>query len=461
MRIRILAAMLLLAAAACSNPLDVQPTTSIPDATAISDGPSAQAALTGAYNGLQSLSLYGEELVELGDLSADNALNSGTYTSYAEVDQNQLHANNTAVADIWLASYDDINRANEIITRVPAITSIDPDQATEILGEAYFLRALNYSNLVKLYGGVPIVTQPATTLSAASSVTRASVDEVYDQILKDLDSAAAGISNTDETTQATVGAVAALRARVLLYKGDWAGAEAAAADVESMGYELAPRYQDLYSATGNATPEDIFRIIQTEIQESFLSYDYFTRGLGGVYELAPTPDLMHAYDPAFDPNGPISAYNPTDRRGQWNISIAGSRAYGSKYRSIVGTEYFPVLRFAEMILTRAEALARLGQLSEAVDEYNRVRERAGLPDDILGVTVIGPGATTLSTQDQVIARILNERRLELAFEGDRWPDLVRTGLATTVMGISAQATLYPIPQREVDVAPGITQNPGY
>jgi hypothetical protein len=105
--------------------------------------------------------------------------------------------------------------------------------------------------------------------------------------------------------------------------------------------------------------------------------------------------------------------------------------------------------------------ARLGQLSEAVDEYNRVRERAGLPDDILGVTVIGPGATTLSTQDQVIARILNERRLELAFEGDRWPDLVRTGLATTVMGISAQATLYPIPQREVDVAPGITQNPGY
>jgi hypothetical protein len=135
--------------------------------------------------------------------------------------------------------------------------------------------------------------------------------------------------------------------------------------------------------------------------------------------------------------------------------------YGSKYRSIVGTEYFPVLRFAEMILTRAEALARLGQLSEAVDEYNRVRERAGLPDDILGVTVIGPGATTLSTQDQVIARILNERRLELAFEGDRWPDLVRTGLATTVMGISAQATLYPIPQREVDVAPGITQNPGY
>jgi hypothetical protein len=112
-------------------------------------------------------------------------------------------------------------------------------------------------------------------------------------------------------------------------------------------------------------------------------------------------------------------------------------------------------------LIKAEALARQGLLSQAVDEYNLIRERAGIDPDVLGATALDDAGNVLDTQDEVIARIIDERRLELAFEGDRWPDLVRTGLATTVLGIPAEQTLYPIPQREIDVTPGLLQNPGY
>src|SRR3569623_917715 len=121
------------------------------------------------------------------------------------------------------------------------------------------------------------------------------------------------------------------------------------------------------------------------------------------------------------------------------------------YRSITGTEYFPVLRLGEIILIRAEALARLNQLPEAVSQLNLIQARANAPIFVLGA----------HTQQQVIDAIVAERRLELAFEGDRWPDLVRLGIAADVMGIDPTQTLYPIPQSEIDVSPGLTQNPGY
>lgn len=458
MRTRFLAPGLLLIAAlaACSNPLDVTPHGSVPDATAISDAPSARAAVAGMYAGLQSLSLYGEELVELGDLSADNAENSGTYTSYFEADDNALKATNAAVTDVWMQSYDVINRANEILTRVPEVQDLDPDEAQAMLGQAYFIRALMYHNLVKLFAGraaadagVPLRLQPAQSLDEAKDIARATVGDVYAQILSDLDAAEQNITDDGSVTTASVGAVHALRARVLLYRGDYAGAATEAKAVEDLGYSLVT-YADLFDPNGSVTDEDIFKIPFTQTQESFLSYDYFTRGLGGVYELRPTRDLMHAYDPNFDPeNDPISAYAPTDERGQWNIDIAGSRVYGTKYKSIIGLEYFPVLRLGEIKLIRAEALARQNQLPDARQEVNDIRDRAGITQ--LGVL----------SQADLIDSIVVERRKELALEGDRWPDLVRLGRAASVMGIAESQTLYPIPQRELDVSPGLTQNPGY
>jgi hypothetical protein len=435
--------------AACSSVLDVSPSNSIPAGTAISDIFGARSALTGAYNALQSTSYYGETLLNFTEVVSDNAAKSGTLTTFADADADNLRADNAEVTGLWNAAYDAINRTNQLIQKVPGITQVSATERDEILGEAYFLRALHYHNLVKLWGGVPLRLEPSDAPADAASITRSTAVEVYTQIRADLDQAEQLITNTDQTRQGSLGAAYSLDARVRLYQRDWAGAEAAAATVEAMGYDLASDFNDLFTASGDDTDEDIFRVTFTPAQDNFVGYYYLTRSLGGRYEAAPTTSIIAAFDPAS--LGVIANYHPTDTRGIKSVARDGSRTYSPKFNTAVGDEDIHVIRFAEVILIRAEALAQLNRLSEAVDEYNRLRVRAGL----------APEANTGRTQADVLTAIARERRLELAFEGDRWPDLVRTGQATTVLGITADKTLFPIPQREIDTAPGITQNPSY
>jgi hypothetical protein len=140
----------------------------------------------------------------------------------------------------------------------------------------------------------------------------------------------------------------------------------------------------------------------------------------------------------------------------WSVAEDDGDYEGTKYPTTVGAEDVHVIRLAEVILNKAEAHARLDQLGQAVTEYNKVRVRAGLTPHVLGVHV--------TTRDQVLAAIWHERRVELALEGDRWPDLVRTGRVGAVLGLPADRlfqALYPIPQSERVVARGLTQNPGY
>jgi hypothetical protein len=261
---------------------------------------------------------------------------------------------------------------------------------------------------------------------------------VYTQILADLGDAKTMITATGPTTGATVGAVDALTARVQLYRQDYA----AAADVViGAGYTLAGTYPELFDADGQDTPEDIFKVTFTAVQFSNLGYYYITEDDGGAGAVLPSQSIIDAYDPA-------------DQRLTWNITgdTEGS-ASGTKFPTTAGAEDFHVIRFAEVLLIKAEALARQSDLAGAVDTYNQLRVRAGVVPHTLGV-----GVTTL---DEVLAAIAQERRLELAFEGDRWPDLVRTGQAIPVLGVPEFQTLFPIPQAERDVAPGVTQNPGY
>jgi len=449
MRIRLFLAATALAVLGCSSVLDVSPTSSIPAETAITDIFGARTALVGAYQALQSGSYYGESFVNFTEVASDNALKSGTLTNFADADANSLRADNSEVASMWNAAYDAINRANELIQKVPALTGVDQTERDEILGEAYFLRALHYHNLVRLWGGVPLRLEPAATAAEAASITRSTSAEVYTQILSDLSNAEQLITNDEQTRQASLGAAYALEARVRLYQQDWAGAEAAAAKVEGMGYVLAPDFADLFDASGSDTPEDIFRITFTPVQYNLVGYYYLPRGLGGRWEAAPTSSVITAFDPASGGSG--TNYHPTDERGIFSVARTGGRNYTPKFDTSIGDEDVHVIRLGEVILIRAEALAHLNRLPEAVAEYNRTRVRAGLTAD----------PTTGRTQADVLASISRERRLELAFEGDRWPDLVRTGDAITVMGLTPQQTLFPIPQREIDTAKGITQNPGY
>jgi hypothetical protein len=428
---------LALALTGCNSVLDQNPVDQLPDSDAITNAGDARAALSGAYNVLESSSYYGGELVELGDLPADNAVNTSTSQSYADADANQFRADNGAAQDIWNVLYDGINRANVILQRVPALTDLDETEKNEILGEAHFLRALHYHNLVKLFGDVPIRLEPVVDVAEAGAALRAPAADVYAQILADLGEAGTLITSTGPTTQATVDAVPALTARVQLYRGDYAAAAAAADQVINGDHALADDYGDLFDAEGTDTPEDIFKVTFTASQYNFLGYDYITEDEGGGGVLAPSQDLIDAYD-------------PDDARLAWNIlgDTEGS-ASGTKWPTTAGAEDVHVIRLAEVLLIKAEALARQNDLAGAVDTYNLLRVRAGLTEDPVG------------TQAEVLAAIDRERRLELAFEGDRWPDLIRTGQAVAVLGIPEFQTLFPIPQAERDVAPGLTQNPGY
>ena len=446
---------------ACNSALDVSPTSAISSDVAIVDAVGARAALQGAYQGLQLNGLYGHDLVDWTEVLSDNARWVGTFDNYGDADAHLLRSDNVTAAAIWNAAYNEINRVNQILAKVPALTDLDDAEKNEILGEAYFLRALTYHNLVKLFGnpgtlGVPLVLEPVTSATEANQATRAAGSAVYTQILADLAQAKQLITaGRSQTRQASLGAASAIEARVRLYNGDYAGAEAAAAAVEAMGYTLAPTFSDLFDATGSNTPEDIFRVTFTPTQAQSASFYYLPKALGGRYEVAPTTatdnalgttGIIAAFDPAS--GGSIANYNPTDLRGKYSIARAGTRTYAAKFRNPAGDEDLHVIRLAEVILIRAEALARLNRVPEAIAEYNRLRVRAG----------VAPDPTTL-TQAQALAAIAKERRLELAFEGDRWPDMIRTNTGLT--NIPAAQDLLPIPQSELDVSPNMVQNPGY
>src|SRR5205814_10472673 len=142
MRAKILLPMAAVVLTACSNVLDVPPTSSIPSELAITDAIGARAALAGAYAGLQAGGLYGQRIIVFTELASDNLRHTGTFDDYADADANRLRADNNAVGRIWNDMYNEINRVNQILKQVPALTDLTDAEKNEILGEAYFLRAL-------------------------------------------------------------------------------------------------------------------------------------------------------------------------------------------------------------------------------------------------------------------------------------------------------------------------------
>jgi hypothetical protein len=444
---------LLVAVAGCDSVLQTEPVTSLPADEQIVDAATARASLVGAYNALQDAAYYGLDLQLFGDLPADNAAWAGTFQFLNDIAVNDIKADNSEVRDFWTQIYQQVNRVNVIIDRVPTIASISPAVRDSILGQAYFMRALDFHNLVKFWGGVPMPLVPAADPSEASAYTRATVPEMYTQILADLDKAQLLVVPSTNTRTVTPMAIRAIRARVLFYKASSPGNTTAAADYAAALAEaeavlagrdaLTEPYANLFAATGTNTTEDIFRIVFTGSVETNSLGNYYLNA--GRHELTPTANLN-------------AAYPASDLRKAWNIRTTGVAVRpleGAKYRSRPGTEHVHVIRLAEVMLIKAEVLARQNNLPGAIAEYNKVRVRAGLAPHVLGVDV--------TDQASVILAIERERRLELFAEGDRWPDLVRLGRAAAVKSLTKPGfVLLPIPLREVRTTnPPLAQNPDY
>jgi hypothetical protein len=425
--------------------LDLQPLDEISSDIAITDATSAQAALNGAYSGLQSGAYYGGDYVLWSETLTDNLVHEGTYDEYADADLLFLRPDMGGIDGMWTAIYNAINRVNEIIQKVPEIDDIDSGTANSILGQAYALRALHYFNLVRAWGEVPLVLTPPATLDEAAQVTRAPVGQVYGQIEADLAQAATllGGGAGGDRTLVTPGFIPAIRARIALYREDWAGAVAAARQVQTSGdYGLAGSYGSLFSAQGDPTSEDIFRVLfdgtDQNNQGFFMQY-------GGRFEIGATQSIYNAY-----PGG--------DLRHEWNFGGTGDGIEVVKYPTTQGFEDIHVIRYGEVLLILAEGLAQQGgtaNLQEAIGYVNDIRTRAAVDEYTFGVDV--------TSQSEVLDAIFRERRLELAFEGEYWFDLVRTNRAAATLGANfdAHEGLWPIPVSERDVAPNLTQNPGY
>jgi len=168
----LLAGLLLLAA--CDEPLDVNPTTSIPQEEALNTPQKVAAGVRGIYDALQQGGAYSRELIVFPDLYTDNLDFTGTFDTDAEVDENAVQAANGSVLDIWDDLYDAINRANNVLAAIPQVTDLDASTAARFQGEALVLRALAYHNLARWFGGGPLVTEPEWTITSEVNVPRRS-----------------------------------------------------------------------------------------------------------------------------------------------------------------------------------------------------------------------------------------------------------------------------------------------
>ena len=423
------------------NPLPVD---EISDEIAIVDANSARAALAGAYSSLQNL--YGDDWVMWTDLLTDDVEHTGTYGSYADGDLHNFRPNMGAIDGIWTTHYGGIDRVNRLIQKVPLAEGVDLADSNQILGEAHAIRGLLYFNLVRVWGGVPLVLAPAESLEEAGQVSRATAAEVWAQIEADLGQAAtllAGAGN-DERTFFTPGGVTALEAKVALYQGEWATAASKAQQLVTSGdYALVTNLRDAFTADGDACAEDVIRVSFTASEWNSLGWQY---RYDGRLEIGATWEIYELYEPG-------------DLR--FTLNFDGTRSDGIqvvKWPTPIGAENVHVIRYADVLLTLAEALAEQDDLAPAVGYLNQIRARAGVGEYEFG--------TDLVTQQDVIDAIYLERRLELAFEGDRWHDLIRTGRAVEILGaltgrFAPHEVLWPIPVGEMDTAPNLVQNPGY
>jgi hypothetical protein len=469
-------------------------------------------------SGFGQYDIHGIYFITVTNIISDDA-DKGSYPSdqplAADIDNFTATSDNTYVAGLWRGYYAGISRTNVAINDLPKISNIlTASQLSTQIAEMRFLRAYYYFNLVRMFGAVPIVlTVPTGPRNQDSSFYfRATLNDVYNKaIIPDLQFAIANLplKSAIPVGHATKGAAETLLSKVDIYLKNWQGADSLTQDVISSGqYQLMPDYSVLWRQVGDNCAESIFEV-ETGL---YGSVDYgipeyvefqgprqdngmgtpttpwnnpgFNQPLGddGFGLDMPTANLAAAYEPGDLRKAAtiidLPASSPPDTLFDGFIvpSLLGVhtyynyKAYHSQILSGGGKAQIEafinnrglcpknvhILRYAEVLLIKAEADNELGNTASAIANLNMVRIRAGLP------------VTTASSQTDVRTAIWNERRVELAMEHDRFWDIVRQGRAAQIMQaagknfVAGKSELLPIPSSEIAVTGGrLTQNNGY
>lgn len=458
----------------------------------------------------------------------------------------------------WDGTYSVIRQANLILSKIDEIPDYNQVEKNKVLGQAYFFRAFHYFDLIRTFGDVPYVDKPLT-LADQEGITRTPRAEVYSKVMADLDKAIEYLPTTwpaSEYGRITKGAALAMKARAALYYGNWQDAANYAKDVIDLGiYELydkdnTGKYKELFWEKADGCDEFILvrQFNQTDDTWYLIGWEAFpTMGWGGIN---PTQSLVDAFEDIegapiaksalYDETNPFANRDP---RLEVNVLHDGETMYGktikvaplkscyptgiSQHGDATATGYYQqkwldpdvdpsdygtpgegwnmgkdavVIRYAEILLTYAEAMNELSALdANAFDAVNQVRRRVGMPD----LQNTDPSKPTYcATQDDLRQRIRNEWRVEFALEGGKrqW-DIRRWGIAMEVMNkprlglkyslvesadaekedngiicilyqgdkqaVGAETAykehnyVYPVPQSEIDLNPNLTQNPGY
>jgi len=448
----------------CENKLALTPEQDLTEETIFSSPSTARSAVLGIYSTAQTLEFYGAMPQMIEEYMGDNVEFVGSFPTLQELRDFTTVSTNANVSGIWQVHYQVITRANKVIANVGSVSGLSDAEKNQFVGEAKFLRALAYLQLVNMYAqpfqvstgtnlGVPLVIDDFT--GTLSFPARATVNQVHDQIKKDLTEAAAALpasyaTGVDTRGRATKGAANALLSRLYLYREEWANTITAARAAITGPYTRATDY----SFYDKNTAEDVFTIQNSATDNGrtgsggWASF-YTPAPLGGRGDAPFSANLMAAYSAE-----PLDKRYLLKRTG--TAADALSRTFTSKFPDAVNNaDNSPVIRITEVYLNLAEALAQANALpnAEAIDILNWFRNRAGL------------GIIVPVTKAALIDAILLERRKELAFEGFRRMDMLRykqnLRANNPLAAYGGQKTILPIPQRELDNNKSLQPNPGF
>lgn len=442
-------------------------------------------ALISAYDVLQ-------EKNEIDFIMSEIKSDNGTEMKYQyewDIDNFSVSSTNELVSEFWKLAYKGIFRTNIILDKIIEADFSDL-QKNIIIGQAKFIRAYIYFDLVRYFGEVPL-TATVLRLSESLEHKRNTVEEVYQLIESDLKEAASFLpsvyEDSDDIGRVTKGAANAMLGKVYLTRKKYSEAKTVLESVigdNAAGYQLLPNFDDVFSLENQNSKEIIFAIQYSSGtgQEGNNFMKIFgpinaqadVSPGGGAEHNIPTVELIKAYEEGDTRKAAtLSEYVAV---GTDTVNTPYNRKYLVDQNVNDSGLDWPVIRFSDVILMYAEVLNELDDLTGALNQINKIRERA------FGDNLHNFDGTSIPGKEEFRIKVLNERRVELAFENHRWFDLVRTDkaleflqvenrlqdwrtgavLISLPLNMQAYQTLYPIPLDEIEISGGnLTQNTGY
>ena len=445
-------------------------------------------AVLGVYASYQDRIPFDYQLLEM---PSDDmyAFYFGSAPGIEEITVLNVSPENPKINDFWKKTYNGIFRANSVLSNIEKPTDYAAGQKEQLIAEAKFMRALCYFDLVRVFGGVPAVTTVVTN-EQAKALPRASEGEIYQLIIDDLKDAINNLPLPSAIAwgRASKAAATALLSKVYVYRENWAEAKTNLESLFTYGYNLVPNYGALFEIETENNSEAVFSI----------PYVAGTDGQGLTYDLAPIYGIYGVIINGNRVGRPTWDLHTKFEDGDSRFAVTISETQLTFDSKATDTPFWfpyfnkwvvpslatptsagldiPVLRLGDMILLYAEVLYNLGEPQLALDQINRIRERA------FGNTDHNYDLTDIADAEAFLDILLLERRLELVAENNRWFDLVRTGRYLTELAeydgeynpgsgeavkirvdVQPYMKYFPIPWEQIQLSADgvIQQNDGY